>query len=313
MNETLQRGERFNQKHANLVLMLFVLSGIAASVLVTILSLIDAQTFSEFSTAFGIFLEVALYLFLCAVVFRFRVDIKTSLSLNWFNIKEFLLMVLATLLVYITAAIFGYIAQVIFSSLGGEVIVPPGIEELLNSPVWLSVFALCVVAPVFEEFFFRGVILGGYTARYGIVKASVFSGLLFALMHAYFPSVIAIIPVGIVFGLMVGYSGSIFLGVLAHGIYNALAYTQLIDDVLDLPVHLFEGQLGESLTLLWMLILLPVCVFGLIFIINYFKKHARQTASITTARTSDRGTVFFVLAIVILGIESLLYTYMYLW
>jgi membrane protease YdiL (CAAX protease family) len=48
---------------------------------------------------------------------------------------------------------------------------------------WTAFVALALVAPISEEFLFRGLVLHAFIARYGTRKATVASALLFALMH----------------------------------------------------------------------------------------------------------------------------------
>ena len=81
-----------------------------------------------------------------------------------------------------------------------------------------------VVAPILEEFFFRGALLDG-ARRSGGAVAVVGSSLLFALAHGH-P---AIFFLPLVYGMFAGYvvmkSGNLTMGIIMHSICNFLSWT----------------------------------------------------------------------------------------
>jgi uncharacterized protein len=80
------------------------------------------------------------------------------------------------------------------------------------------------LAPIFEEFFYRGV---GYDLleRFGTATAIVVTGVLFGLAHGY----VYVLPLFITYGLMLGWlrsrTGSIYPGMVVHAATNASAMT----------------------------------------------------------------------------------------
>ena len=80
------------------------------------------------------------------------------------------------------------------------------------------------LAPVFEEFMYRGVGYG-LLERFGTATAIVVTGVLFGLAHGY----VYVLPLFISYGLMLGWlrsrTGSIYPGMVVHGATNAAAMT----------------------------------------------------------------------------------------
>lgn len=80
-----------------------------------------------------------------------------------------------------------------------------------------------VVAPLVEELFFRGFLFAGLRERYGFRWATVASASFFALAH-FMPGVlIPIFALGVFFCLLYSETGSLWPGVIMHGIMNTLA------------------------------------------------------------------------------------------
>lgn len=93
----------------------------------------------------------------------------------------------------------------------------------------LSATLTCVVAPMCEEFLFRGCI---FTAlrRFGTLPAALITGLLFGAVHATSAPGADLLPLGALgFGLclLYRYSGSLYPGMAAHSLNNCLAFASL--------------------------------------------------------------------------------------
>lgn len=108
------------------------------------------------------------------------------------------------------------------------------------SPGWpfISVISVILIAPVFEEFMFRGAVLGALAQRYRFAVANVVTAALFLGMHLpgwYFQGhlrqnlaspvsgALAIFLLGLVFGLVAHKGKSLVASVLAHCLNNLLA------------------------------------------------------------------------------------------
>jgi membrane protease YdiL (CAAX protease family) len=86
-----------------------------------------------------------------------------------------------------------------------------------------AIAALVVVAPLCEEFLFRGLILRGLRAYHGTVTAVGASALLFAFSHYRLPAVILpALAAGLVLGAVAVRTGSIWPPVAVHAAVNAM-------------------------------------------------------------------------------------------
>lgn len=98
----------------------------------------------------------------------------------------------------------------------------PGTQSSIGGGGWLLVSAV-VLAPLFEEVFFRGYIAGALRSAYGGVVAWLFSSLLFGLLHAV-PSIILTATCG---GLVLGYyylrHRSLVMVIILHAMNNITA------------------------------------------------------------------------------------------
>ncbi|MEW6492876.1 MAG: type II CAAX endopeptidase family protein [Cyanobacteriota bacterium] len=83
----------------------------------------------------------------------------------------------------------------------------------------LKVFVLVVVAPVAEEFLFRGVILHRWTAKWGIKPALLVSSLIFGLLH---DNVVGLSIFGLVMALLYIKTRTLIVPIVCHVLNNAI-------------------------------------------------------------------------------------------
>jgi membrane protease YdiL (CAAX protease family) len=95
-------------------------------------------------------------------------------------------------------------------------------EELAISPIIL-ILSVGVVAPIYEEVLFRGIILKGMAKKINPTIALVISALFFALMHMNIPQGINAFLLGLVIGVIYLRTESIYLSIFAHFVNNFLA------------------------------------------------------------------------------------------
>ena len=102
-------------------------------------------------------------------------------------------------------------------------------EAFQNAGPLVAIAVLSLAfAPLMEEVFFRGFVFGGLRGRWGLAWAAWASGLLFALAHIGNPGTIFLIPpiaaIGALFAWGYAYSGSILASLLAHFLFNLVAF-----------------------------------------------------------------------------------------
>jgi membrane protease YdiL (CAAX protease family) len=101
----------------------------------------------------------------------------------------------------------------------------PGIRAMfgLESPVERGVFVANVglVAPLFEEAFFRAFLYNQLRYRLGVGPAAVLSATVFAFVHLSLGSFLPILGLGLVLALAYEATGSLSANLAVHGIWNA--------------------------------------------------------------------------------------------
>lgn len=88
----------------------------------------------------------------------------------------------------------------------------------------LTLLAGSVITPLGEEALFRGVLANALLARHRAWIAVILSAAVFALAHGINPVLPAAFVVGVLTALLFRRSGSIWPGVVLHGINNAAAF-----------------------------------------------------------------------------------------
>jgi membrane protease YdiL (CAAX protease family) len=97
-------------------------------------------------------------------------------------------------------------------------------------------FMVICVAPVAEEFFFRGFFYRALRSRYTVPVAAGIDGLLFGIIHFDFSSADALLIVpplallGFIFCLVYEQTGSIYPVIALHALNNAIAYAVTVDE-----------------------------------------------------------------------------------
>ncbi len=123
-------------------------------------------------------------------------------------------------------------------SLAWNEIFNPGKEKLLeqlgtNKNAALLIFSAaltCVLAPICEEFLFRGYVFAALRNWRGTLPAALLSGALFGAVHAGSAPAIDLVPLAVLgFGLCLLYraTGSLYPGIATHAMNNSLAFGEL--------------------------------------------------------------------------------------
>lgn len=137
------------------------------------------------------------------------------------------------------------------SQMSAEVVIP-------------HILAIVVIAPLVEEFVFRGVILTYLEKHHGQLFAVLTSGVLFGLMHGDIISVLVTSAAGIVFGLTYVKTRNLWVTVVIHFLYNSLAVLSSYADILFIE---------EAAALIVSLTFLVPVILGLIGIIVLLIKY----------------------------------------
>lgn len=142
--------------------------------------------------------------------------------------------------------------------------------DVLMMPFPVMLFMIGMFGPFCEEFVFRGVIFRGYKNSGSVFWSIIWSALLFGLMHLNFNQAAYAIAIGVLFGLLVEATGSLWSSVIAHMVFNShqvcLMYlseyfpSDLVADEAELTQELLISAIGPYLIIAAVATPLAVCV-----------------------------------------------------
>jgi uncharacterized protein len=108
-----------------------------------------------------------------------------------------------------------------------------------TSLLLLSAALTCVVAPISEEFLFRGFIFGALRNWRGVWPAALITGLVFGGVHAGSAPTVDLVPLaalGVALCLLYHYTGSLYPCIAVHSLNNSLAFGSLESWGWQIPV-----------------------------------------------------------------------------
>ena len=174
--------------------------------------------------------QLAFYLgvylsFWIAFRLRYRQPVFRSLGWRWPRINLWLV------------GVGGFVLAVVLSALGSLLRTPKidlPFTQFTNTPWSLAVFAIVavVLAPIFEEMFFRGFIQPLLSRTFGTIAGIVITACLFGALHGFEYSwvwqyALFITLAGIVFGWLRARTNSIIPSTIMHGCFNAVSVVAL--------------------------------------------------------------------------------------
>jgi membrane protease YdiL (CAAX protease family) len=155
----------------------------------------------------------------------------------WAGTMVILLIVLFLILSVIWSEVFSPEKEKLLETLGSN----EGAALLVSSAA-----LTCVVAPICEEFLFRGYMFTALRNRVGTLPGALITGLVFGGVHAGSAPVLDLAPLAALgFGLclLYRYTGSLYPSMIAHSINNSLAFSSLENWSWQLPVLLVGSLL----------------------------------------------------------------------
>lgn len=113
-------------------------------------------------------------------------------------------------------------------------------NEFGKRPLLLIIISTSIVAPIFEEVIYRGIILEQLNRRYGMIKAIVVSSLLFGIMHLNIEQGINGFFIGMVLGFIYIKTNSLLLSIFLHLANNSLVIISAFIPFIDLSSEKFN-------------------------------------------------------------------------
>ncbi|MDD4211701.1 MAG: CPBP family intramembrane metalloprotease [Clostridia bacterium] len=146
---------------------------------------------------------------------------------------------------------------------------------------FLQALILVAVLPgIFEEIVHRGILLKGYTKEIGVKRALIYSSILFGLMHLNVGQVFYATIMGLLIGITVIVSGSIFPAMIVHFVNNAIniylvyaAHNQLVGyNFYDSINSFLQGSNPAFIFIMSFVFLALLILFIVILFLQLFKE-----------------------------------------
>lgn len=130
-----------------------------------------------------------------------------------------------------------------------------GSEAAQNKGIQILIFAL--IPAVCEELFFRGAVQKFFSSRFGPHAGIWMTGLLFSLIHFQVYGFIPRFLLGVLFGYLVYWTGSLLPAVWGHFVFNTsslfLSYSGERDATTEIPVWISLISLLATILILYLL------------------------------------------------------------
>lgn len=152
----------------------------------------------------------------------FRIDMIRALRLKPLKLSEMILIPVTVVMALPITLFLNLLVITAMAQFGRAYDVPiPSAGTLSDLSVLF--FIISISAGICEEFFFRGMVLDAYGARFGARKGIVISAVLFGLFHFSPQNLLGPIFLGLLFGYLVLITESLVAGILAHMTNNGIA------------------------------------------------------------------------------------------
>lgn len=149
--------------------------------------------------------------------------IKKTLKLNKISFKQILYIIGISIFTYPIAVFINFIVLTILMSFGE--ISADAVPIPDNSTLFLfSLFVIAISPAICEEVMFRGVIMNQYE-KISKRKAIIYSAILFGVFHVNIQNLVGPVLLGIIFGITVYKTNSIYASIIGHAINNGIALT----------------------------------------------------------------------------------------
>ncbi len=145
------------------------------------------------------------------------------------------------------------------------------LELELSKGTFLEILILLIagslVAPVVEEFLFRGILQQSLFYRYGsLLPAMVVPTVIFALFHVaylfYFPAFLELITLALMLAWLMAKTGNLIIPIMVHGLFNLSSFSALFGSDIE------EISTLSELGLPWIIISIILTIVGWLYFKN---------------------------------------------
>lgn len=204
-----------------------------------------------------------------------ELDLKEYLRLNRINFKQVIYIFFIILFAYPVAVLLNAIGLVLVNLF--TTYVPDSVPLPTDFKMYLfSIFVIGISPGICEEIMFRGTMMKGYESL-GKKKAIILSSILFGVFHFNIQNLIGPIFLGIILGILVYKSNSIYSSILGHGLNNGIAMTigYLINRTREVDFAKV-GMMGESNLLFIMASAIGFITISFVFMVYLIKTFPKE-------------------------------------
>lgn len=140
------------------------------------------------------------------------------------NLKEYLF---ALLFLGAHLFVFGNTLGILMDKIEVSQWVAEAFDEMFIDPI-IAFLSICVIAPIFEEVIYRGIILEQLSKKYSPAKAIVTSAIIFGLIHFNLHQSVNAFFIGLIIGFIYIKTNSLILCIFWHFINNFLVFISSI-------------------------------------------------------------------------------------
>ncbi|WP_407415928.1 CPBP family intramembrane glutamic endopeptidase [Methanobrevibacter sp.] len=224
-------------------LLLALIPIILQIVIINILALWDGTLIKNINVQ-TIISAVTNYIIILPIFILLMKRIESSdISKERLGIKKFITYIcIAMTLMWIGNIIGMIITTIIGNTVANDVVNP--IEKLIqNSSIYINLLVISILAPIFEEIFFRKLLIDR-TIKYGAKLSILLSALLFALFHGNLSQFFYAFLLGGFFAYIYIKTGNVIYSIICHAIVNL--YGSVISTFFNLSIHNLQNGISMA-------------------------------------------------------------------
>lgn len=244
-------------------------------ILVNIISLWDVNLIKNINNQTILSAVTNYILILPIFIYLMKKIESTKITGRKIGIKKFFVyLCIALTLMWIGNMVGLIITTILGNTITNEIVNP--IEELIqNSSIYINLIIISIIAPIFEELFFRKLLIDR-TIKYGATLSILLSAFIFALFHGNLNQFFYAFLLGAFFAYVYTKTGNIIYTILLH------AFVNFYGSVASTIFNLAKGNITHGITManigditivaLYMITLIIVWIVGLYAIFTNYKK-----------------------------------------
>lgn len=172
----------------------------------------------------ALWLHLTTALLLVLLIKHFGASIISTIQLNTVETKWFVLTICIAVLYWLV----DYWAMKFVFNINHSATITAWNQANSGYLTWSVFISSVLMAPVFEELFFRGLLFCAILRRFNEVSAALISALLFALIHWSWPEFISLFLAGLIYAGLAYKSKSVITPIIAHMVHNLMTYVYYV-------------------------------------------------------------------------------------